>query len=203
MFFSAGTHPHYAHEELDVPVSEIVRLSAHPKCIAIGEAGLDYFYQKSPRAAQAQGFRNHIAAAREAGLPLEIHSRDADADTIAILEDEMAKGAFKAVLHCFTGGQELASRAVAIGLYVSASGVITYKKSEDLRAVLASVPLDRLLVETDSPYLGPGQHRGKRNEPAFVAVTAAALAEIKGVSLAELASATTDNFFRLYNKATR
>lgn len=203
VFFSVGTHPHYAHEELDVPVSEIVARSAHAKCIAIGEAGLDYFYQKSPKEAQAQGFRMHIAAARETGLPLEIHTRDADDDTIAILEDEMGKGAFKAVLHCFTGGQKLATRAVELGLYVSASGVITYKKSDDLRAIFATVPLDRLLVETDSPYLGPGPHRGKRNEPAFVAVTAAALAEIKGVSAAEIARATTDNFFRLYSKAKR
>ncbi len=203
VFFSVGTHPHQAHEELDVPVSDIIAKSQHPKCIAVGEAGLDYFYQKSPREAQAQGFRMHIQAARETGLPLEIHTRDADEDTIAILEDEMSKGAFKAVLHCFTGGQKLATRALELGLYVSASGVITYKKNEDLRAIFATVPLDRLLVETDSPYLGPGPHRGKRNEPAFVAVTAATLAEIKGVSTDEIARATTDNFFRLYSKAVR
>ncbi len=203
VYFSVGTHPHYAHEELDVPVAEIVAKSKHPKCIAIGEAGLDYFYQKSPREAQAQGFRMHIQAARETGLPLEIHSRDADEDTIAILEDEMGKGAFKAVLHCFTGGQKLADRAVQLGLYVSASGVITYKKSEDLRAIFATVPLDRLLVETDAPYLGPIPHRGKRNEPAFVVHTAAALAEIKGVGREDMARATTDNFYRLYSKAVR
>ena len=203
VYFSVGTHPHYADTELDVPVAELVAKSKHPKCIAIGEAGLDYFYQKSPREAQAQGFRLHIAAARETGLPLEIHSRDADEDTIAILEDEMAKGAFKAVLHCFTGGQKLADRAVALGLSISASGVITYKKSEDLRAVFATVPLDRLLVETDAPYLGPGPHRGKRNEPAFVVHTAAALAEVKGVSRAAIAAATTENFYRLYSKAVR
>ena len=203
VFFSVGTHPHYAHEELDVPVADIIAKSLHPKCIAIGEAGLDYFYQKSPREAQAQGFRRHIQAARETGLPLEIHTRDADEDTIAILEEEMAKGAFKAVLHCFTGGQKLADRALALGLYVSASGVITYKKSEDLRTIFATVPLDRLLVETDAPYLGPGPHRGKRNEPAFVVHTAATLAEIKGVSRDEIARATTDNFYRLYAKATR
>lgn len=203
VFFSVGTHPHYAHEELDVPVADIIAKSKHPKCVAIGEAGLDYFYQKSPREAQAQGFRMHIKAARETGLPLEIHSRDADEDTIAILEDEMSKGAFKAVLHCFTGGQKLADRAVALGLYVSASGVITYKKSEDLRAIFATVPLDRLLVETDAPYLGPGPHRGKRNEPAFVVHTAATLADIKRVSRAEIATATTDNFYRLYSKAVR
>ncbi len=201
--FSVGTHPHYADTELDVPVADIVAKSKHPKCIAIGEAGLDYFYQKSPREAQAQGFRLHIQAARETGLPLEIHTRDADEDTIGILEDEMAKGAFKAVLHCFTGGQKLADRAVELGLYISASGVITYKKSEDLRAIFATVPLDRLLVETDAPYLGPVPHRGKRNEPAFVVHTAATLAGIKNVSRETIATATTDNFFRLYSKATR
>jgi TatD DNase family protein len=203
VYFSVGTHPHYAHEELDVPVGDVIAKSKHPKCIAIGEAGLDYFYQKSPKEAQTQGFRMHIQAARETGLPLEIHSRDADEDTIAILEDEMGKGAFKAVLHCFTGGQKLAARAVELGLYVSASGVITYKKSEDLRAIFATVPLGRLLVETDAPYLGPGPHRGKRNEPAFVVHTAAALAGVKGVSHEEIARATTDNFYRLYSKAVR
>jgi TatD DNase family protein len=203
VYFSVGTHPHYAHEELDVSVADIVAKAQHPKCIAVGEAGLDYFYQKSPKEAQAQGFRMHIAAARETGLPLEIHTRDADDDTIAILEDEMAKGPFKAVLHCFTGGQKLANRAVALGLYVSASGVITYKKSEDLRAIFATVPLDRLLVETDAPYLGPGPHRGKRNEPAFVVHTAAALAALKGVSPDAMGVATTDNFYRLYDKAKR
>ena len=203
VYFSVGTHPHQADKELDVPVSDIVAKSRHPKCIAIGEAGLDYFYQKSPKEAQAQGFRMHIAAARETGLPLEIHTRDADEDTIAILEDEMVKGAFKAVLHCFTGGQKLADRAVALGLYVSASGVITYKKNDDLRAIFATIPLDRMLVETDAPFLGPGPHRGKRNEPAFVVHTAATLAEVKGVGPDEIARATTDNFYRLYSKAVR
>ncbi len=203
VFFSVGTHPHQAHHELDVPVAEIVEKSAHPKCIAIGEAGLDYFYDKSPRPAQRQGLLNHIEAARQTGLPLVIHARDADADMAAILEDEMAKGKFSAVLHCFTGGADLARRALALGLYVSASGVITFKKSEDLRAVFAEVPLDRLLVETDAPFLAPGPHRGKRNEPAFVVHTAATLAEVKGVSREVLAAATTDNFYRLYAKATR
>jgi TatD DNase family protein len=203
IFFSVGTHPHQAHEELDVPVSEIVERSRHPKCIAIGEAGLDYFYDKSPRAAQREGLLNHVAAARETGLPLVIHSREADDDMADLLEAEMAKGSFKAVLHCFTGGARLAQRALALGLYISASGVITFKKSEDLRAVFASVPLDRLLVETDAPYLAPGKHRGKRNEPAYVVHTAATLAEVKGISAQALATATTDNFYRLYAKATR
>lgn len=203
VFFSVGTHPHQAHEELDVPVSEIIEKSHHPKCVAIGEAGLDYFYDKSPRDAQRQGLLNHIEAARQTGLPLVIHARDADNDMAEILETEMAKGKFSAVLHCYTGGAGLARRAVALGLYVSASGVITFKKSEDLRAVFASVPLDRLLVETDAPFLAPGPHRGKRNEPAFVVHTAATLAEVKGVSRDVLASATTENFYRLYSKATR
>ena len=201
IFFSIGTHPHQAHEELDVPVSEIIAKSAHPKCIAIGEAGLDYHYDKSPRLAQREGLLNHIAAARQTGLPLVIHSRDADDDMGDILETEVAKGAFKAVLHCFTGGARLAQRALDLGFYISASGVITFKKSEALRAVLATVPLDRLLVETDAPYLAPGPHRGKRNEPSFVVHTAAALAEVKGVSREVIAAQTTENFYRLYEKA--
>jgi TatD DNase family protein len=201
VFFSVGTHPHNAHEELDVTAARLVELSAHPKCVAIGEAGLDYFYDKSPRAAQREGLLNHVAAARQSGLPLVIHSREADDDMGDLLEAEMAKGAFKAVLHCFTGGARLATRAVALGLYVSASGVITFKKSEDLRAVFASVPLDRLLVETDAPYLAPLPFRGKRNEPSYVVHTAAALAEVKGVTATEIAAATTANFLRLYAKA--
>lgn len=202
VFFSVGTHPHQAHEELDVPVAEIVEKSQHPKCIAIGEAGLDYFYDKSPRAAQREGLLNHIAAARQTGLPLVIHSRDADDDMGDLLEAEMAKGAFTAVLHCFTGGDRLAARALQLGLYISASGVITFKKSEALRAVFASVPLDRLLVETDAPYLAPGPQRGRRNEPSFVVHTAATLAEVKGIGRDALAAATTENFYRLYAKAT-
>lgn len=200
---SVGTHPHYAHEELDIAASEIVELSRHPKVVAIGEAGLDYFYDKSPRAAQEQGFRAHIAAAREARLPLVIHARDADADTADILEEETAKGAFPAVLHCYTGGADLARRGLALGLYVSFSGILTFKKSEALREVAADVPLDRLLVETDAPYLAPGKYRGKRNEPAYVVHTAAELARVKGVSEAEMARITTENFFRLYSKAPR
>ena len=203
VFCSVGTHPHNAHEELDIPVEDIVRLARHPKVVAIGEAGLDYFYDNSPRAAQAEGFRRHITAAREMQLPLVIHARDADEDTAAILEEETAKGAFPAVLHCYTGGMDLARRGLALGLYVSFSGILTFKKSDALREVAASVPLDRLLVETDAPYLAPGKFRGKRNEPAYVAITAAELAKVKGVSQAELAQATTENFFRLYNKTPR
>lgn len=200
---SVGTHPHNADEELDIPTAEIVRLSQHPKVVAIGEAGLDYHYKHSSPAGQAEGFRNHIAAARETGLPLEIHTREADADTLAILEDEHAKGVFPAVLHCYTGGRELALRAVDLGLYVSFSGVISFKKTEDLQAIARDVPIDRILVETDAPFLAPVPHRGKTNEPAYVAHTAAALARIRGLTEAEVAAATTENFFRLYTKARR
>jgi TatD DNase family protein len=203
VFCSVGTHPHYAHEELDVPVEEIVRLSRHPKVVAIGEAGLDYFYDKSPRPAQEQGFRTHIAAARETGLPLVIHARDADGDVAAVLEDEMARGAFPAVLHCYTGGADLARRGVALGLYISFSGILTFKKSDELREIAKDVPLDRVLVETDAPYLAPGKYRGKRNEPAYVVETAAELARLKGLAFEELARATTENFFRLYSKTPR
>ena len=203
VYCTVGTHPHQAHEELDISLDEIVRLSGHPKCVGIGEAGLDYFYKKSPPEAQAQGFRRHIAAARATGLPLEIHTRDADEDTIRILEDETGKGPFKAILHCFTGGPELARRAVALGLYVSFSGVVTFKKSEALRAIATEVPLDRLLVETDAPFLAPEPFRGKRNEPALVVHTAAALAKARGISAETFAEATTANFFRLFEKVPR
>jgi TatD DNase family protein len=203
IFSSVGTHPHYAHTELDIPVEEIVRLAAHPKIIAIGEAGLDYFYDNSPREAQKQGLLKHIAAAQETQLPLVIHARDADNDIAAILEQEMARKVFPAVLHCFTGGHDLARRALDLGLYISFSGILTFKKSDDLRAIAADVPLDRLLVETDAPFLAPGKYRGKRNEPAFVVETAKELARVKGITQAELAQATTDNFFRLYAKTPR
>jgi len=203
VFCSVGTHPHNAHEELDIPVEEIVRLSQHPKCVAIGEAGLDYHYQHSTPGAQAEGFRRHIAAARETGLPLEIHARDADEDTLAILRDEHARGAFPAVLHCYTGGRELALRAVDLELYVSFSGVVSFKNSQALRDLAAELPLERILVETDAPYLAPVPYRGKTNEPAYVVHTAAAVAEARGVPAEDLWRATTDNFFRLYTKAKR
>jgi TatD DNase family protein len=203
VFCSIGTHPHHAHTELDISTEEIVRLSAHPKIVAIGEAGLDYFYDNSPRQAQMQGFRRHIAVAQETQLPLVIHARDADADIAAVLEEEMARRPFPAVLHCFTGGPELARRALDLGLYVSFSGILTFKKSDALRAIAAGIPLDRLLVETDAPFLAPGRYRGKRNEPAYVVETAKVLANIKGIAPAELARATTENFFRLYAKTPR
>ena len=203
VYCSVGTHPHNAHEELDLPVDEIIRLSEHPKVVAIGEAGLDYHYKHSTPEAQAEGFRRHIAAARETGLPLEIHTREADADAIAILEDEHARGTFPAILHCYTGGPELARRAVELGLYVSFTGVVSFKKSDALRAIACDVPLDRLLVETDAPYLAPEPFRGKTNEPAFVVHTAAALAKARGVPAEVIAAATTDNFFRLFKKVPR
>lgn len=200
---SVGTHPHQAAEELDVTVGELVTLSRHPKVVAIGEVGLDYHYDTSPRAAQEQGFRTHIAASRETGLPLVIHAREADADTAAILEEETAKGAFPFLLHCFTAGPELARRALALGGYISFSGVVTFKKSEELRAIAAGVPADRILVETDSPFLAPIPYRGKRNEPSFVRETAKVLAEARGTTFDDFAAATTRNFYTLFSKAQR
>jgi TatD DNase family protein len=203
VFCSVGTHPHHAHEELDVTSADLIAKSAHPKVVAIGEAGLDYFYDKSPRPAQEQGFRAHIAAARETGLPLVIHSRDADDDMARILEAEMGKGPFPAVLHCFTGGPELARRAIALGLHISFTGILTFKASQHLRDIAASLPADRMLVETDAPYLAPGKYRGKRNEPAYVVETAKVLAETRGGSAELIAEQTTENFFRLFNKVPR
>jgi TatD DNase family protein len=198
---SIGTHPHYASEERDIAVGDIVAQTSHPRVVAIGEAGLDYFYQKSSREDQEAGFRMHIAAARETGLPLVIHTRDADADTARILREEMLRGPFKAVLHCFTGGRALAEAGIELGLYVSFSGILTFPKSAELRAIAASLPASRLLVETDAPYLAPRPHRGKRNEPSFVAHTASVLAEIRGLGEAEIAKITTANFFSLFGKA--
>ena len=203
VYCSVGTHPHHAHEELDIDVDELIARTRHSKVVAIGEAGLDYHYDNSPRDAQAQGFRRHIAAARATGLPLVIHSRDADEDMAHILEQETAKGAFPAVLHCYTGGSELARRAIALGLYISFTGILTFKKSDDLRAIAKSLPDDRILVETDAPYLAPGRYRGKRNEPSYVVETADVLAQTRGVTPAEIARQTTDNFFRLFRKVPR
>lgn len=203
VFCSAGTHPHHASEEKDVPLDAILAAAARDKVVAIGEAGLDYHYDFSAVEDQKAGFRRHIAAARQTGLPLVIHSREAEADTAGILEDEMGNGAFTAVLHCFTSGPELAERGLALGLYVSFSGVLTFKKSDELREIAARVPLDRLLVETDAPYLAPVPRRGKRNEPAFVRHTARVLAQVKGVSEEEIARATTENAYRLFTRLPR
>jgi TatD DNase family protein len=200
VFCSVGTHPHNADEEDGISPRELVELTKHPKVVALGEAGLDYFYQHGSREAQARGFRAHIAAARETGLPLVIHTREADEDCGRILEEEVAKGPFRAVLHCYTGGRELAMRAIALGLLISFTGILTFRKSEALRAIAAELPADRLMVETDSPYLAPGKFRGKRNEPSYVVEVAKVLAETRGVSLAEISRQTTENFFRLFSK---
>lgn len=200
VYCSVGTHPHNAAEELDITTADLVRLAAHPKVVAIGEAGLDYFYDKAPRDAQAQGLRTHIAAARETGLPLVVHARSADEDMAAILTEETGKGAFPFILHCFSSGAKLARVGVDLGGYVSFSGILTFKNSAELRDIARDVPQDRLLVETDAPYLAPPPHRGKRNEPAYVVETAKVLAETIGVSAAEIAAITTANVFRLFTK---
>ncbi len=203
VYCSVGTHPHYAHEELDISVDDLVARTQHPKVVALGEAGLDYHYDNSPRDAQERGFRNHIAAARQTGLPLVIHARDADDDMARILEQETGRGPFPAVLHCFTGGRDLAQRAIALGLFISFTGILTFKNSDALRAIAAELPADRILVETDAPYLAPGRHRGKRNEPSFVVETAKVLAQTRGVSFDDIARQTTENFFRLFGKVPR
>ena len=198
---SVGTHPHNAHEELDVTVEQLVALADHPKVVAIGEAGLDYHYDNSPREAQEQGFRTHIAAARLSGLPLVIHAREADERVVDILTEEMGKGAFKAVLHCFTGSEMLARAGVDLGLYVSFSGIATYRSAQNLRDIAAWLPADRILVETDAPYLAPGKFRGKTNEPSYVVETGKAVAEARGMTPEALAAQTTENFYRLFSKA--
>ena len=200
---SVGTHPHNAGEETDITTADLVRLAEYEKVVAIGEAGLDYFYDKAPREAQAEGLRRHMAAARETGLPLVIHSRDADEDMARILTEETEKGAFPALLHCFSSGRDLALTGIDLGLYVSFSGILTFKRSDDLRAIAAELPADRLLVETDAPYLAPQPWRGKRNEPAYVAHTNKVLAEARGVSEDEMARQTTENFFRLFSRVKR
>jgi TatD DNase family protein len=203
VFCSVGTHPHNAAEEQDVTVEELVHLSAHPKVVAIGEAGLDYHYDKSPRDVQARSFRTHVTAARQTGLPLIIHARNADEDIAAILEEETGKGAFPFILHCFSSGAALAQTGVRLGGYVSFSGILTFKNSAEIRAIAAEVPHNRLLVETDAPYLAPVPHRGKRNEPAFVAHTAAVLAETIGKTVEQVTEITTENVFRAFSKMPR
>lgn len=200
VYCSVGTHPHQADEEDGISADELIALTRQSKVVALGEAGLDYFYDHGSHEAQARGFRTHIAAARATGLPLVIHTREADEDCGRILDEEMAKGAFSAVLHCYTGGRALAMKAVAHGLYIGFTGILTFKKSEALRALAAELPADRILVETDAPYLAPGKFRGKRNEPSYVVETAKVLAETRGVSLEEISRQTTENFFQLFSK---
>ncbi|MEM6710925.1 MAG: TatD family hydrolase [Pseudomonadota bacterium] len=199
---SVGTHPHNAGEEKGITTQELVDLAEHPKVVAIGEAGLDYHYDNAPRDDQAAGFRAHIIAARKTGLPLIIHARSADEDVGDILEEAHERdGPFPMVLHCFSSGEELARRGIALGAYLSFSGILSFKKADALRAIAARVPEDRLLVETDAPYLAPVPHRGKRNEPAYVRHTAQVLADVRGMELGKLADITTANFERLFTRA--
>jgi TatD DNase family protein len=200
VYCSVGTHPHHAAKEPNVTVADLVAATKHPKVVAIGEAGLDYHYDNSPRDEQERGFRRHIAAARETQLPLVIHAREADADVANILEEESGRGAFPFVLHCFTGGGDLAKRGVALGGYVSFSGILTFRTSENLRKIAAGLPEDRILVETDAPYLAPLPFRGKRNEPSYVVETARVLAEARGLPPERAQEITTANFHRLFSK---
>jgi TatD DNase family protein len=195
---SVGIHPHEAASDPPIDAAGLGALTAHPKVVGIGETGLDFYYEHSPRAQQEAVFRTHCAAARMAGLPLIVHTRDADVETAAILAEERPPAG---VIHCFSTGRELAEKAIELGFYISFSGILTFAKAEELRAIARDLPLERLLVETDAPYLAPAPLRGKRNEPAFVVHTAKRLAELKGVSPEELASITTANFFRLFTKA--
>ena len=203
LWCSVGVHPHNVETEGVVATADLVEKAADPKVIGIGETGLDFFYDHSPREEQKASFRTHIAASRETGLPLIVHTRDADDDTMEILEEEMGKGAFPGLIHCFTSSAELARRSLAIGFSISISGIATFKSAQDLRDTIRAVPLERLLVETDAPYLAPVPKRGKRNEPSFVKHTAALVAELKGVSEETLADATSENFFNLFGKASR
>jgi TatD DNase family protein len=200
---TVGIHPHEAAVEPLTSPEALLEASRHEKVVGFGEGGLDYYYEHAPREAQLANFRHHIAAARSAKLPLVVHTRDAEDDTIAVLNDEHAKGAFTGVIHCFTGTTRLARAALELGFYISVSGIATFKKADDLRSTLKEVPLDRLLIETDAPYLAPQGKRGKRNEPAFIVLTAEMLAELKGVSFETIAETTTANFFRLFTTAKR
>jgi TatD DNase family protein len=200
VFFTVGTHPHEAAGEGAEAFAAMRAFAKHPKCVGIGEAGLDYHYDNAPRDVARRVFRGQIKLARELDLPLVIHARDADDDIAAILTEEMGQGRFRALLHCFTSSRELAETALGLGLSISFSGVVTFKKSEGLRAISRDVPLDRILVETDAPYLAPTPHRGRRNEPAFVVATAAVVAEARGLKLEALAAATRANTLSVFPK---
>ncbi|MHC4448273.1 MAG: TatD family hydrolase [Planctomycetota bacterium] len=201
VYCSVGVHPHEAENEGQNGTQRLVALAEHAKVVAIGETGLDYYYDHAPRARQRDSFRGHLRAARDSGLPVIVHSRDADDDTVALLREAREEGPFTGVIHCFTAGPGLAEAALELGLYISVAGIVTFKKAETLRRTLGQVPVERLLVETDAPYLAPVPKRGKRNEPAYVVHTAAALAELKGVAPEALIRATGDNVFRLFAKA--
>lgn len=198
---SIGIHPHEAGSEPETSADELARIAAHPKVVGIGETGLDYYYEHSPREAQKKNFQSHISASRDTNLPLIVHARDADTDTATILEEETAKGSFPGLIHCFTAGPELAERALNIGMYISFSGIATFKNAQEIRDVIEIVPLDRILVETDAPFLAPTPHRGKRNEPSFVRHTAELIADIKGISYQEFIDISGTNFFKLFTKA--
>jgi TatD DNase family protein len=203
VYCSVGIHPHEAATEPAIDTARLIELSRHPKVVGIGETGLDYFYEHSPREQQQRSFRAHIAAARETGLPLIVHTRDADEDMAEILSDEMGKGDFTGLLHCFSSSDALARRALALNLFVSFSGIVTFKNAESLRDTVRHVPLDRILVETDAPFLAPIPNRGKTNEPSFVVHTAAKVAELKNISSDALAEATSENFLRLFTRVPR
>ena len=198
---SIGIHPHEAGREPETSADELARIAAHPKVVGIGETGLDYYYEHSPREAQKKNFQSHISASRDTNLPLIVHARDADTDTATILEEETAKGSFPGLIHCFTAGPELAERALNIGMYISFSGIATFKNAQEIRDVIEIVPLDRILVETDAPFLAPTPHRGKRNEPSFVRHTAELIADIKGISYQDFIDISGTNFFKLFAKA--
>ncbi|HXZ17823.1 MAG TPA: TatD family hydrolase [Roseiarcus sp.] len=200
VYFTVGTHPHEAAAERAGDFAAMRAFAEHPKCVGIGEAGLDYHYNFAAPEVAKRVFRGQIALARELKLPLVVHTREAEEDTAAILKEEMGQGPFAGVMHCFTGSRALADAALDLGLMISFSGVVTFKKSENLRALARDVPLDRILIETDAPYLAPVPHRGKRNEPAFVAETARVVAEAKGVALEALAEATRLNALRLFSR---
>jgi len=203
IYCSVGVHPHEAKTDGQKSSDLLVRLAKHDKTVGIGETGLDYYYEHSPRGDQQVSFRAHIEAARETGLPVIVHTRDADEDTAAILSEEMKRAPFSGLIHCFSSGPKLAEIAVELGLYISVSGIATFKPAEELRQTLATVPMERLLIETDAPYLAPVPNRGKRNEPAYVVHTAAALAELRGQPVNEIETSTTDNFFKLFNRVER
>lgn len=204
IYCSIGVHPHDAAEHEDISEAELLAEASHPRVIGIGETGLDFYYEHSPREIQVELFRRHICVARQLGLPVIVHSRDADKETVALLQQEHeVNGPFQFLIHCFSSTQYLSDESVKIGGYISCSGIITFKKSHALREAVATVPVERLLVETDAPYLAPEPHRGKPCEPAYTALTAERLAGIKGISVEALARATTDNFFRLFSKASR
>lgn len=198
---SIGIHPHEADAHLNLDVAKLIETARHPKVIGIGETGLDYYYDHSDRARQRASFRVHIAAARKTGLPLIVHTRDAEEDTLAILRDEMGKGAYPALIHCFTASGAFADAALALGCYISISGIVTFKNARELQETAARLPLDRLLIETDAPFLAPVPHRGRPCEPAYVADTARFLADLRGEDLMTLTRATTANFFSLFQKA--